>query len=100
MTTEEEIKLLSDKNTDQKLKQHDVCMELSTLIRARLCEEFTKGNVKVPLSLTKRVEVKVRYTYKMLTTSVIENRIRDLRKHSLSFTSSLSYIVSNLTQRI
>ena len=42
MATEEEIKLLSDKNTDQKLKQHDVCMKLSTLIRARLREEFTK----------------------------------------------------------
>ena len=58
-------------------------MKLSTLIRARLCEEFTKGKgkVKVPLSLTKRVETKDRY--KMLNTIVIENRIRDLRKHSL-----------------
>ena len=76
MATEEEIKLLSDKNTEQKLKQHDVCMKLSTLIRARLREEF---KVKVPLSLTKRAEAKARY--KMLTTNVIENRIRDLRKH-------------------
>ena len=81
MATEEELKLLSDKKSDQKLKQHDVCMKLSTLIRARLREEFTKGKVKVPLSLSKRAEAKARY--KMLTTSAIENRIRDLRKHSL-----------------
>ena len=32
MTTEEEIKLLSDKNADQKLKQHDVCTKFECVI--------------------------------------------------------------------
>ena len=82
MATDDEKAILLDKDPDKQIQRHDISMKLSKLVRARLRSVFDQSaKVEVPSSLLSKPKAKGRY--KMITTSAIENRLRDMKKNDL-----------------
>ena len=82
MSTDQEHELFSSQDPEDKLKQHDLVLKLSKLVRARLRDVFEKNDIKVPIHLLKK-KVSNRGTYRYLTTSSIENHLRKMKKMKL-----------------
>ena len=81
MCTDEENEILLKSDPSLQLKQNDIGLTLSKLIRAYLRQIFEAGNVTVPKSLLKKP--KGRGKHNLLKPTAIANRLRDIKKLEL-----------------